>query len=347
MMDHEAGFSIVTASTIADLLERDRPKLGQIVREAYQCFGRGQAVVPHSNFLRFRQFGGGNGNRFIALPAYLDGDPGVAGIKWIGSFPKNLEVGRPRATGILILNSPTTGEPFACLEGSLISAARTAASAVLGASLMCGAVRESLRIGFVGTGVIARAILQSFVAEGWKFARVHLFDVVAERSRRFAESVAELLEAPPVRMSDLDELLGSSDLIVFATTATRPYILEPERIAPSARILNISLRDLGPQIILGAENLVDDIEHCLREQTSPHLAEQQIGSRRFDLRNIHDCFDPAGRAIWRPKGNKPVVFSPFGLGILDLAVGTHVFHEARKAGRLVRVDNFFARDVWA
>jgi ornithine cyclodeaminase len=41
---------------------------------------------------------------------------------------------------------------------------------------------------------------------------------------------------------------------------------------------------------------------------------------------------PAGR---------PVVFSPFGLGVLDLAVGRHVYDRLAHEGELHIVDEFF------
>ncbi|MFC9743785.1 2,3-diaminopropionate biosynthesis protein SbnB, partial [Streptomyces noursei] len=36
-----------------------------------------------------------------------------------------------------------------------------------------------------------------------------------------------------------------------------------------------------------------------------------------------------------------VVFSPFGLGVLDLAVGKHVYDEVARSGELHVVDDFF------
>jgi ornithine cyclodeaminase len=46
-------------------------------------------------------------------------------------------------------------------------------------------------------------------------------------------------------------------------------------------VLHISLRDLAPEILLASANIVDDIEHCLKANTSPHLTEQLIGNRDF------------------------------------------------------------------
>ena len=40
--------------------------------------------------------------------------------------------------------------------------------------------------------------------------------------------------------------------------------------------------------------------------------------------------------------DRPVVFSPFGLGVLDLAVGKHVYDVVARSGQLGVVDGFFS-----
>jgi N-[(2S)-2-amino-2-carboxyethyl]-L-glutamate dehydrogenase len=39
--------------------------------------------------------------------------------------------------------------------------------------------------------------------------------------------------------------------------------------------------------------------------------------------------------------DRPKIFSPFGLGVLDLAVGMHVYHTALAQGRALAIDDFF------
>jgi N-[(2S)-2-amino-2-carboxyethyl]-L-glutamate dehydrogenase len=39
--------------------------------------------------------------------------------------------------------------------------------------------------------------------------------------------------------------------------------------------------------------------------------------------------------------DRPLVFSPFGLGVLDLAVGKYVYDQVARSGRLRVVDDFF------
>jgi ornithine cyclodeaminase len=39
--------------------------------------------------------------------------------------------------------------------------------------------------------------------------------------------------------------------------------------------------------------------------------------------------------------DRPLLFSPFGLGVLDLAVGKHVYDEIVRSGDLHVIDGFF------
>ena len=47
----------------------------------------------------------------------------------------------------------------------------------------------------------------------------------------------------------------------------------------------------------------------------------------------------AGRAP--APADRPLIFSPFGLGVLDLAVGKYVYDEIARAGDLHVIDDFF------
>ena len=134
-----------------------------------------------------------------------------------------------------------------------------------------------------------------------------------------------------------EELIRSSDLVVFATVAAEPHVSDVSWFAHNPLVLHVSLRDLAPQILLGSTNIVDDVEHCLKADTSPHLVEQLTGNRDFLLGTLDDVM--AGRV--RVPADRPVVFSPFGLGVLDLAVGKHVYDTVVAAGELHIVDDFF------
>jgi N-[(2S)-2-amino-2-carboxyethyl]-L-glutamate dehydrogenase len=364
-------FAVIPGAQVRRVLAGREQQIVELVEATYRLHSAGDSVNPPSYFLRFPDR---PSSRIIALPASIGGELRVDGLKWISSFPENVVAGVPRASAVLILNDHDTGYPFACLESSIISATRTAASAALaadwlsrgrgsgdgrgGASGGGGASGRPARIGFFGAGLIARYIHTFLAATGWTFDEIGVHDLSAGSAagfRGYLEQSGPQQSGPqqpgiqqpgipqPGTASRItvhdraEDLIRSSDLIVFATVAGQPHVSEVSWFEHNPLVLHVSLRDLAPQILLASANVVDDVEHCLKANTSPHLAEQLTGSRDFLLGTLDDVM--AGRVS--VPADRPVVFSPFGLGVLDLAVGKYVYDEAARCGELHVIDGFF------
>ena len=331
--------SIINGKTVSDLIHADRAGCVDVVRDAYLAHAHGQSVNPDSYFLRFPEK---PDCRIIALPAYLGDGFHVAGLKWIASYPGNVRRGFPRASAVLVLNSYDTGYPFAILESSIISAARTAASAALAAYWLNGQSRRAHALGVVGTGFIARYVYDFLVDTGWEIEEVRLYDASPVESEKFRNTVCRPERHRTVTVvPDVTQLLRASDLIVFTTVAAAPHVVDASLFAHNPLVLHISLRDLAPEILLGAQNVVDDVEHVMKASTSPHLAEQQTGNRAFVTGTLAEIM-LGRRSVNR---SRPIIFSPFGMGILDVAVGKWVYDQAVAAGQDLRLSDFFYETV--
>jgi len=327
------SFSVVSGVDVKNILESMPQQAIASAKLAYLAHHEGKTHNPDSYFLRFPEQ---QRNRIIALPAVIGDQVDVAGIKWISSFPENIRQGIPRASAVLVLNDLATGYPFALLEGSLISAARTAGSAVLGAYWINGQRRHTGSIAFIGAGIIARNIFDMFLADDWSFARMQVHDLSLASATAFSAHAQGRHPGMAVETVELTEALNA-DIVVFATSSSTPYVPSATRFAPGQIVLNISLRDLRPESLLDANNLFDDVEHCMKADTSPHLAEQLLGDRRFVTGTLAQLM----RAEIVLDEDKATVFSPFGMGILDLALGKHVLDQARLRGLALEIPGFF------
>ncbi|MFE0389380.1 2,3-diaminopropionate biosynthesis protein SbnB [Streptomyces bungoensis] len=328
-------FAVIPGAQVQQMLSGREKQIVELIEATYRLHGAGDSVNPPSYFLRFPDRPTA---RIIALPASVGGSVHVDGLKWISSFPDNVRSGLPRASAVLILNDPVTGYPFACLESSVISATRTAASAALAADWLSRGRTRPTRVGFFGTGLIARYIHTFLAGTGWSFDTIGVHDLSADSTSGFCGYLRQAgTTARVVVHDDAEDLVRSSDLVVFATIAGEPHVTEPDWFAHNPLVLHVSLRDLAPEVLLASANFVDDVEHCLKADTSPHLVEQRTGNRDFLNGTLNDVM--LGRAA--PPADRPVVFSPFGLGVLDLAVGKYVYDEAATAGDLRLIDDFF------
>ncbi|MBG7699039.1 2,3-diaminopropionate biosynthesis protein SbnB [Streptomyces sp. MC1] len=329
------SFAVISGKQVEQALGGREQELVDLVEATYRLHGAGDSVNPPSYFLRFPDRPTA---RIIALPASIGGPTRVDGLKWISSFPDNVRTGLPRASAVLILNDHDTGYPFACLESSVISATRTAASAALAADWLSRTRSRPRRVGFFGTGLIARYIHTFLAGSGWTFDAVGVHDVSPDSTAGFCGYLRQAGVSGQVTVHDsAEDLVRSSDLVVFATVAGRPHVTAPGWFAHNPLVLHVSLRDLAPEVLLASANFVDDVEHCLKADTSPHLVEQRTGNRDFLNGTLYDVLQ--GRAA--PPDDQPVIFSPFGLGVLDLAVGKYVYDQVARAGELRLVDDFF------
>lgn len=326
---------ILRASEVGDVLRGRELDIIDAVQAAYEVHAAGASSLPHSTFLHVPDQ---PRDRIIALPAYLGAGFEMAGVKWVASFPGNHDLGLDRASAVVIVNSARTGRPEAILEGSIISAKRTAASAALAARHLHGSERVSCA-GLIGCGPINLEVARFLRAVFPGIEGFVVFDRSADHAQRFKEKcVAQLPGVEVVVVREPMEVFEASALCSLATTAAEPHIHDISAYRPGGTILHVSLRDLAPEVILSCDNVVDDVDHVCRAATSAHLAETLSGSRDFVRCTLADV--TRGRAPAKADPDAVTVFSPFGLGVLDLAVSKLVLDQALAENKGTTIPSF-------
>lgn len=331
------SFHVVSGSTVKSVIDDNRLQVFEAIEEAYRLHSAGDAINPDSYFLRYPDK---PSNRIIALPAHLGGAVQKSGIKWISSFPENTVSNLARASAVLILNDAQTGYPISCIEASLISATRTAASAALAAEHMSPKPFEGT-VGIIGTGVIAKTTIEWLIYRKWNFSRINLYDVDDKSTEQFSKWLRDQYNLEPVIQNNLEDAISMSSLIIFTTTTLAPYIDDVKLFEQSPTVLHLSLRDICTNVILASQNIVDDVDHCLKANTSLHLTVMEKENRDFIDGNLVDVLD---KRVTLDE-NKARIFSPFGLGVLDLAVGNIVLEAAISSDTAIAMPNFFSNSI--
>src|SRR5271170_731590 len=252
-------FHVVPGSAVKRVIDDNKKRVFDAVEAAYRLHASGNTLNPDSYFLRYPDRPSA---RIIALPAHLGGDFQKSGIKWISSFPENRASNLARASAVLIINDATTGYPLACIEASLISATRTAASAALAAEQI------SLdpfmgTLGIIGTGVIARTTVEWLLFRNWKFRKISLYDVYRKEAEHFSKWLRDQHNLKADIQDRLEGAISDSSLILFTTTTLAPYLSDEKLLEHCPAVLHLSLRDICVNVILGSQNIVNDVDHCL------------------------------------------------------------------------------------
>jgi len=194
-------------------------------------------------------------------------------------------------------------------------------------------------IGFVGCGPINTAVAR-FLAITWPNARRFMaFDLDPARAEVFGEALlAQIPGAVFAVAPSLEQVLGECPMVAFGTTAIEPYVDDLDACPAGATILHVSLRDLSAGAILSNHNIVDDLDHVNRAATSIQLASERAGNTNFVHSSLGDLL--LGNVNLPERDDRKIIFSPFGLGLLDLSVADLVQKQIAQDGGGMLAESF-------
>jgi N-[(2S)-2-amino-2-carboxyethyl]-L-glutamate dehydrogenase len=281
--------------------------------------GTGDYTQPLKPYLRFKN----QRNRIIAMPAYVGAPFGIAGIKWIASFPGNILRHIPRAHSVTILNDEATGKPVSVINTALISGIRTAAVSGYVTGKYLEAVQQAgktYNVGIIGLGPIGQLHLQMMTSLlGHSMGYIYLYDI---------RSVDEaFLQALPYRdkiivAKDWMQVFNAADILVTCTVANERYINAPPK--KGALYLNVSLRDFGLDFIQQADLIiVDDWLEVCREDTDIERAHKSLGLVKEQVKELI-AFNEGN--ILKDAKDASIMFNPMGMGVFDIAIAKY-YHD--------------------
>lgn len=292
--------------------------LVDVIGNALSTKDQGDFAQPIKPYLRYRDLK----NRIIAMPAFVGGETDTAGIKWIASFPSNLDKSIPRAHAVTVLNNSLTGEPMCILNSTLISGIRTAAVSGLVLQRYLDSRKskvKKLNAGVIGLGPIGRLHIQMLNSLlGERLDTIYVFDKRTIDISQFGDVNNKVQVCKTWR-----EVFSKSDVFTTCTVSDQRYIdLEP---MPGSLQLNVSLRDFQPQCRKFMDVIVvDDWEEVCRENTDIELMYKQGLLTKKDALDLHE-FVIGNRKY---DSNETIMFNPMGMAVFDIAISSYYYKTA-------------------
>ena len=294
-------------------------KLIDIISDGIKLLKEGDYSQPIKLYLRYKS----TKNRIIAMPAYIGYKSGVAGLKWIASFPDNLKIGLTRANSITILNNVNTGVPEAIINSSKISSVRTAS--VSGSVLRKYVSDKNLKklvVAIIGFGPIGYEHYQMCKSLLGNAASYKIFDMNPKvfEKHTFDENTK--------RANSLEDAMSDADVVIAATNALEPYI--SNRPKDGSLVLNVSLRDFVPDYLdfVSGGIIVDDWDEVNREGTNIESFSKQKNLKKEDVLEIKDLL--TGKFIFQEGQN--YMFCPMGMAVFDMLVADYYNQRAIAIG---------------
>jgi len=233
---------------------------------------------------------------------------------------------------VLPLFNARSGEMCALIEADHLGQMRTGAASGVAARVMARA--DARTVGVIGTGYQARTQLEA-VALARKLEIIRAFGRDAARRVKFANDMAARLGVPVVAVPSAEEAVRESDIVITATTTSKP-VIEGSWLNPGMHINAIG-SNFAEKQELDAEAVgrCDVIAADWVEQSKIEAGDliQAFGtdlSRWASVREISDIV--AGKAPGRTNQNQITLFKSNGIAIEDVVVAGRIYEIAREKG---------------
>jgi ornithine cyclodeaminase/alanine dehydrogenase-like protein (mu-crystallin family) len=263
------------------------------------------------------------------MPSYLP-SAGLA-CKLVTLFPQNRD--RETHQAVICVFDPENGTPIALMDGTYITATRTAAGSALATRLL--ARDDSRVLAIIGTGVQARSHARA-LPRVREFAEIR----VAGRDPARAEALAEELGPTARAVGSYEEAVRGADVVTTTTHAREP-VIRREWLSPGAHVNSVGLnpagRELDAATVSDALLVVESRESALAPP--PAGAPELVG---VDPDQVHAELGElvSGVKPGRTSTDQITLYKSVGVAVQDAAAAALVMAAARdrSVGRIIELE---------
>lgn len=296
----------------------------EAVDAVFRSDGRGDLITPKKDPIRMDD----GRSMLMAMPGYLR-DMGVAGMKWMRSYPFKPD-GIPQLWAqLLIISDAATGLPTGVMDATTITAMRTAGGhGVVAAKYL--AKKSSRVLCVTGSGAQAKAGIQSFDA-AFDLDEIRVWSPhLADKKDAFAASLGAL-RARLTLCGKADELYDGCDILLTTTAHRGEPLLDAKRLPAGCFVSSMtSFYEFGTQILDTADKWV--LGHRLSDTLQ--ILEDRSFAGQLPPEKVYGTLGEiaAGRLPGRESDSEILLYTHMGMGAFDVAIGQRLLEKAAAQG---------------
>jgi alanine dehydrogenase len=288
--------------------------------------GRGETVIEPRVHL---EPGVAHGH-FNVLRGAIKAPIDSAGVKIVGDFVDNYNLGFPSELGVLVLLDPRTGAPKAILDASGITDMRTGAVTAIGAKYLASKNAKVLgHIGARGTAYWNVRLLDHL----FDFQEIRVHSRREESRKSFAERLARDLGKPVIATDDWRSCVEGADIVVEASRLLEPTpLLKTEWVKKGAFVVpygtmsavELSLTDIMDKLV------VDDWGQCKGGKFGSLRSHVETGKLSEKTLYAELGQIVAGEKPGREGDAETILLWHRGLSLSDIALGHAMLQKAER-----------------
>ena len=323
---------LLSEKQVQDLIDID--ELIATLEQAHIQCSTGRAVMPVRLVVPLPQIHG----RITSMPGFLN-DDNALGMKVITYFQDNPKRGLPAILATIMLFSVETGKMIAVMDGSYITAIRTACASAMATRALAN--RETPVLGILGAGVQARAHIQA-LSRVRKLQQIKIYSPSGISATKIRKDMESDVGFGVKVAASAEDAVKHSDIVVTVTTAKEP-ILKSEWLNAGVHINAVGshrpdLREVDGATLARAKVVVDSREAIMTECGDILLA---LKEKSIPEDVIHAEIGEvlAGMKSGRESAGEITLYKSVGIAIQDVAIANLVYHRAldRKVGTQVEI----------
>jgi ornithine cyclodeaminase/alanine dehydrogenase len=316
----------LSASDVDDLL--NTKEVIDAVEQAHADLATGVSVQPPITTLDAP----GSDARFLPMTA-VSARHDLAVVKFMADIPSNRDRGLPAQRSMIMVNSASTGECLAVIDGKIPTRDRTAAASAVASRHL--ARPDSSVLGLVGAGQLAREHV-AYLSSVLPIERVVVWSRSAATVQQFRDDIAT--EGLPVSVvGAVREVFDEAD-VVCTLTPSRTPIIDGRWFRPGQHINAVGAppradhREIDSYGMARATIVVDDYEISIQKSGDSVLALADGTINNQDLRTELGQVI-TGAAAGRTHAEQITLYNSVGVAIQDLAIARLLIERAREWGK--------------